>query len=291
MKMKRNLLWLFLLLPFCVQAQISGRLLDSETHEPIPYVQISIAHPKAQTYSTENGRFSFSNLDKNTDYLLQIEALGYFYKEIHSSELNDNSDILLELNAEILPELYIIPENAKTKIRTYGQTREGSGKMQAVFNGWHIENIKQTSEQSEITDNIGITANNKGLSKVLSAHLHIADNDYKKASLKVQLYDIANDKPIVHAPIIFNITDKQTGWFKINLEDENIYIDSSIKKIALMFDLVFVESYNKKEPAELTLNIVFPTFNSMAFGKNDKDQWIKAPFSFPLYLTVETYSW
>src|SRR5690606_22149071 len=196
------------------------------------------------------------------------EALGYFYKEIHSSELNDNSDILLELNAEILPELYIIPENAKTKIRTYGQTREGSGKMQAVFNGWHIENIKQTSEQSEITDNIGITANNKGLSKVLSAHLHIADNDYKKASLKVQLYDIANDKPIVHAPIIFNITDKQTGWFKINLEDENIYIDSSIKKIALMFDLVFVESYNKKEPAELTLNIVFPTFNSMAFGKN-----------------------
>ncbi|HLV45958.1 MAG TPA: hypothetical protein VKY32_02840, partial [Flavobacterium sp.] len=230
-------------------------------------------------------------LDKNNDYLLQIEALGYFYKEIHSSELNDNSDILLELNAEILPELYIIPENAKTKIRTYGQTKEGSGKMQGGFSGWHLEDIKHTSEQLDITDNTGITINNKGLSKVLSAHLHIAGNSYKKASVKIQLYDIENDKPIVHSPIIFNIIDKQTGWFKINLEDKNIYIDSNIKKVALLFDLIAIESYNKKEPASLDINIIFPSFNTMAIGKDDNGKLIKAPFSFPLYLTVETYNW
>jgi len=289
--MIKKLLWLFLLLPFCAQAQISGRLLDSETLEPIPYAQITIANPKVQTYSTENGQFNFTQLDYDKNYTLSIDALGYFNKEINTSELSNNSDILLDLNEEVLPELYIIPENAKTKIRTYGQTKEGSGKMQGGFSGWHLEDIKHTSEQLDITDNTGITINNKGLSKVLSAHLHITGNSYKKASVKIQLYDIENDKPIVHSPIIFNIIDKQTGWFKINLEDKNIYIDSNIKKVALLFDLVAIESYNKKEPASLDINIIFPSFNTMAIGKDDNGKLIKAPFSFPLYLTVETYSW
>lgn len=280
-----------MLLPFCAQAQISGRLLDSETLEPIPYAQITIANPKVQTYSTENGQFNFTQLDYDKNYTLSIDALGYFNKEINTSELSNNSDILLDLNEEVLPELYIIPENAKTKIRTYGQTKEGSGKMQGGFSGWHLEDIKHTSEQLDITDNTGITINNKGLSKVLSAHLHITGNSYKKASVKIQLYDIENDKPIVHSPIIFNIIDKQTGWFKINLEDKNIYIDSNIKKVALLFDLVAIESYNKKEPASLDINIIFPSFNTMAIGKDDNGKLIKAPFSFPLYLTVETYSW
>ena len=289
--MIKKLLWLFLLLPIYTQAQISGRLLDSETQEPIPYAQITVAHPKTQIYTTENGHFSFTQLDKNTSYVLHIDALGYFNKEMNSSELNHQQDIYLDLNEEVLPELYIIPENAKTRIRTYGQTREGSGKIQGGYSGRYLEEIKLTSEQSDITDNTGITVNTKGLSKVLSAHLHIAGNSYKKASIKIQLYDIANEKPIIHAPIIFNIVDKQTGWFKINLEDENIYIDSNIKKVAMMLDLVAIESYNKREPASLNINIIFPSFNTMAIGKNDNDKLIKAPFSFPLYLTVETYSW
>src|SRR5690606_1311192 len=207
-----DLLWLFLLLPFCVQAQISGRLLDSETHEPIPYVQISIAHPKTHTYSTENGWFSFSNLDKNNDYLLQIDALRYYYKEIHSSELNDNSDILLDLNAEILPDLYIIPENAKTKIRTYGQTKEGSLKTSASWCGNYSDTEYLNPENQEINgDEFGLLAKNKGLSKALSAHLFVGENDFDKAIIKIQLYDASSGdptNPIIHEPIIFNITDK-----------------------------------------------------------------------------------
>ena len=126
---------------------------------------------------------------KNTNIHYRIDALGYFNKEMNSSELNHQQDIYLDLNEEVLPELYIIPENAKTRIRTYGQTREGSGKIQGGYSGRYLEEIKLTSEQSDITDNTGITVNTKGLSKVLSAHLHIAGNSYKKASIKIQLYD------------------------------------------------------------------------------------------------------
>src|SRR5690606_17502016 len=136
----------------------------------------------------------------------------------------------------------------------------------------------------------GLLAKNKGLSKALSAHLFVGENDFDKAIIKIQLYDASSGdptNPIIHEPIIFNITDKQTGWFKINLEDKNIYIDSSIKKIALMAILVQSEGEGC-----LALSGIFPSIGHWAIVKDfESGQLIKAPFSFPLYLTVETYSW
>lgn len=291
--MIKKLLWLFLLLPFCTQAQISGRLLDSETLEPIPYAQITIANPKAQTYSTENGQFNFTQLDYDKNYTLSIDALGYFNKEINTSELNNNPDILLDLNEEVLPELYIIPENAKTKIRTYGQTKEGSSIAQVALCGRNVEELTLSSEEADITEGGGIFVNNKTLSKVLSAHLHISENSYKKAVVKVQLYDITNEKSIVHEPIIFNITDKKTGWFKVNLEDKNIYVGRESKKIAIMFDFVYFKPYDDTADTQpcLLMNAILPSFGTMVVIKDDNEKWRKVPLSFPLYLTVETYSW
>lgn len=289
--MRQQLLWLIIFLPFCVQAQIAGRLVDSETGEPIAYARISVEQPKTQTFSAESGAFNFTQLDNSKNYTLHIDALGYFVKKINSATLKENPDILLDVNEELLPTLYIIPKDAKTKIKTYGQTSEGSGAIQGGFSGWHVEDIEQTLDRSDMSDAMGIMVSNKRLSKVLSAHLHIASNGFKKSSIKIQLYDVTNEKAIVHEPIIFNIVDKQSGWFKINLEDKNIYIDSEVKKVALLLDFVSVETYNEKVPASLDLNIVFPSFSAMAIGKDDNNKWIKAPFSFPLYLTVETYSW
>lgn len=293
--MIKKLLWLFLLLPFCAQAQISGRLLDSESLEPIPYAQITIANPKVQTYSTENGQFNFTQLDYDKNYTLSIDALGYFNKEINSLELNNNPDILLDLNEEVLPELYIIPENAKTKIRTYGQTKEGSLNTSASFcgmvNSGKVNYINSETQELDGTE-MGILAKTKGLSKVLSTHIFIAENDYDEAIIKIQLYDATGGSPkspIIHAPMVFKIINKQTGWFKLSLDDKNIFLDSDVKKIALVAILVHAEG---EASGCISLSGILPSFKNMAFIKDfETGQFIKAPFSFPLYLTVETYSW
>lgn len=295
--MIKKLLWLFLLLPFCAQAQISGRLLDSETLEPIPYAQITIANPKAQTYSTENGQFNFTQLDYDKNYTLSIDALGYFNKEINTSELSNNPDILLDLNEEVLPELYIIPENAKTKIRTYGQTKEGSkNTLIGACNSDYLKLIDKESKESDFEDGeYGILFRNKGLSKILSAHLHIHQNTLKRALIKIQLYEISGGKPIkpiVHEPIIFDIRDKQVGWFKINLENQNIYLDKSIKKVAMFIKTVDTEYYQDKEDNCLYFTGIFPSLNNTIIYRHLNDEgFSKIPLSFPLYLTVETYSW
>lgn len=288
--MRQQLLWLIIFLPFCVQAQISGRLVDSETGEPIAYARISIEQPKTQTFSAESGAFSFTQLDNNKNYTLHIDALGYFVKKINSATLKENPDILLDVNEELLPTLYIIPKDAKTKIKTYGQTSEGSGAIQATICGRSVEE----SEEVDVTEGGGIFVNNKTLSKVLSAHINISDNKYKKVIVKVQLYDITNDKPIVHEPMIFNITDKRTGWFKINLDEKNIYIDRESKKIAVMFDFVYFETY-EDDVTEIetcvSMSVLMPTFGSKIVVREDDKTWRKIPVSVPLYLTVETYSW
>lgn len=295
--MIKKLLWLFLLLPICTQAQISGRLLDSETHEPIPYAQITVAHPKTQIYTTENGHFSFTQLDKNTSYVLHIDALGYFNKEMNSSELNHQQDIYLDLNEEVLPELYIIPENAKTRIRTYGQTREGSERtLVGGCSPEYLESLadEQTNDKFK-SGEYGILFRNKGLSKILSAHLHLHKNYLKKALIKIQLYEVIDGKPsnpIVHEPIIFNINDKQTGWFKINLENQNIYINKDVKRVIMFIKMIDKVDYPDETDNCLYFTGIFPaTSNLMIYRHLNDDGFSRVPVSIPLYLKAETYSW
>src|SRR5690606_40049678 len=103
-----------------------------------------------------------------------------------------------DLNEEVLPELYIIPENAKTKIRTYGQTKEASkNTLIGACNSDYVKLIDKESKESDFEDGeYGILCRNKELSKNLSAHLHIHQNTLKRALIKIQLYEISGGKPI-----------------------------------------------------------------------------------------------
>ena len=108
---KRFLLFCFLLLTQIIQAQttkVSGRIFDSETKEPLPFVNVIFKHTKVGTTSDFDGNFSLSTTEK-TDSIL-FSYIGYVPKA-RAVKPGAVSDVRIEMrvNSVALKEVVIKP--------------------------------------------------------------------------------------------------------------------------------------------------------------------------------------
>ncbi len=92
------------------QEVISGRVLDSETNDPIEYVNVIIDGTQIGTVTDEKGFFSIDTKDDGTGYL-NISFIGYELKKIRIS--NSNNNILLNPDAAVLNEVVVVGDNTK----------------------------------------------------------------------------------------------------------------------------------------------------------------------------------
>jgi hypothetical protein len=106
-----QLLVLFVVVtPIFAQEQIRGRVIDSETNEPIEYVNIIIDGTHIGTVTDENGFFKLNTTETGKGYL-NISFIGYETRRIRISDSNDN--ILLNPDASVLDEVVVVGDNTK----------------------------------------------------------------------------------------------------------------------------------------------------------------------------------
>lgn len=101
MKLISNLLLLIVLAQFNLLAQeaiiAEGRVLDAETHEGIPFVNIGIEGTLIGTASNANGEFSFNVPTGNNKQIIYFSAIGYTNKKLNVDEfLNTNGNVELQ---------------------------------------------------------------------------------------------------------------------------------------------------------------------------------------------------
>src|SRR5688572_17551514 len=76
--MKNLLITLLLLLSFRLQAQtFSGRVIDSQTNQPIGFTSIGILHRDAGTVANEQGYFNLNPGKATSTDTLKISMIGY----------------------------------------------------------------------------------------------------------------------------------------------------------------------------------------------------------------------
>jgi hypothetical protein len=79
--MSRYLLCLLLLLPLVGRGQsaqvLRGRVLDAETHQPIPNAQVGVAHNRIGTSTNDDGRFALNIPPAYQQEQLTVALLGY----------------------------------------------------------------------------------------------------------------------------------------------------------------------------------------------------------------------
>ncbi|MEG1267428.1 MAG: hypothetical protein RSE19_13215, partial [Myroides sp.] len=84
------------------------------------------------------------------------------------------------------------------------------------------------------------------------------------------------------------LTNKNTGWIVLNLNDYNIYIDGH-KKIAVTLKLLQMEFEKNKKEGTFTMNVGFGVGNNTVARESQFEEWMKFPINYPFYITVDSY--
>ena len=91
---------------------IKGKLVDSETGEPVPFATIKLKNKMVGVISNADGDFQLPNKLKSLAEAIEISCIGYFTKSISLDELlpNQLNVIKMQLSTRQLGEVVI---NAK----------------------------------------------------------------------------------------------------------------------------------------------------------------------------------
>ncbi|HSH50362.1 MAG TPA: DUF5686 family protein, partial [Bacteroidales bacterium] len=147
--------------------EISGKVCDEETREPVPFANVWFKGTTTGTMTDINGNFKLSSLKGDT---LSFSSVGYFPKEIRMGKnQKKNLNIFLERNIIMLNEVKVTPEVPRAKVlfkeilkhkkenreniqkfndyKTFARTAvyaavDTSAKSKGVFNNWDEVTMK-----------------------------------------------------------------------------------------------------------------------------------------------------
>lgn len=199
--MKTNALLFFLLLSYIfnlssAQESIRGRVIDSDTQEPVPFVNIGITQSMTGTVSDENGKYQLrfaSPLD-----VVTFSSIGYRTENVEAGKLLENGEINLQ------PQPYDIPA---IELNASAFTRE-------VILGAKLE------EQGH---SIGFGSSELGTE--IAAHIRIDKETWIK-SAHFAINHAAGDSLLFRV----NLYDFEGGRVGENLLPENVLVATEQKK-------------------------------------------------------------
>ncbi|MEE4196769.1 MAG: TonB-dependent receptor [Bacteroidales bacterium] len=129
--MKQRIIFLFLIMCFALesiaQSSISGKITHSETHEPVPFANITLNQTKG-TVSNEDGIYQFTELKEGT-YNLRITYLGYETVE-QQITLKDNEQ--LTVNIALEPALFTADEVVITATKTENYVKDVPARVHMI---------------------------------------------------------------------------------------------------------------------------------------------------------------
>lgn len=116
--MRFTLLFLFFSFSIYSQIIVSGKAIDKQTNEGIPYVSIGIMGKAVGTVSDENGNFSITLKNAIDTDILKISAIGYGAVTYKISEAKNflNKSFYLSPQSINLAEVAVKPQKTITKV-------------------------------------------------------------------------------------------------------------------------------------------------------------------------------
>lgn len=224
------------------EKKMIGRIVDAETKQAIPYVNIGVFQKNIGTVSDENGKFElkFSGNSIATDSIV-FSHIGYQLLKFAPSQL-DNSigDIPLYPTSTLLQEVSIKPK--KTVKKFLGRNGKGLGLMHYNF---------YTFYEKEVDDRLGKEAGVllpvKKDCFLNELQMHISSNEFSSLKFRLNLYQVVDGVPtelIMPKEVIFEIKEGYVGLFKLDLRSYNLYLTKDMGLVAATIQ--WVESKKAK---------------------------------------------
>jgi len=221
--------WLVLSLP---AQTLQSTLLDFNTREPIPFVNIGILGKNLGTVSDDEGKFSLEapKTGWNSSDTLRLSSIGYQsvdFVQLHEKELPKS--IYLKPLTLTLPTVVINPKKFK-RPKVLGH-RNNSPKMIFYFQSNRLG--------TELCNLIEVK---KGSYYLKKAHFNIAQNKFGPLFFRVHVYENEDGKPgknLLPRELIVS-SDLKSGTLSVDLAPYNLVLENDF-----FLGLEWVKTLNK----------------------------------------------
>lgn len=193
------------------QIELSGKIIDSNSHQPLPFATIELFSLKTGTIADKNGNFivNISSSDTTLD-TINFSYLGYEKVKMSINDfLESGKTIVLKEKIIDLEEVKIIPRQYTTTILGIKDKKPGSMQYANVFNakkGNYFENKK----------------NEIGWIKSVSYYIH--PDGHPATPFRIRIYE--RDKNEMPGKDLLNenlvVSAKKPGWHTVDISDYNI---------------------------------------------------------------------
>ena len=224
------------------EKKVIGRLVDAETKQAIPYVNIGVFQKNIGTVSDENGNFvlGFSEYSTASDSII-FSHIGYqTVKYALSQLLKSVGDIPLNPESKLLQEVSIKPKKMVKKF--LGKNGKGLGLMHFNF---------YTFYEKEVDDRLGKEAGVllpvKRDCFLNELQMNISSNEFSNLKFRLNLYKVVDGIPtelIMPKEVIFEIKEGYVGLYRLDLRSHNLYLSKDMGLVAATIQ--WVESKKTK---------------------------------------------
>jgi pimeloyl-ACP methyl ester carboxylesterase len=273
--MKAKIIYLILFCSIChigfaQTFTADGVIIDSNSHQPVPFATLGVRGKNIGTVADENGvfRFVIDEVSLSPEEQILISSIGYQQISISLSKFKQGRfTINLMPVSNTLKEVTIKPDKFKSK--TFGRTGNST-----------IMTANMFTERNLVNDNLG---KEQAAILPIDEHCFIKDfnmlvvfNRFQSVKFRLNFYSVKNglpDKLIVDKDILFDVTQKN-GWVNIDLTKYNIYLDG-YNEVAVAIQWVKSVKIDTIAKSAFGVSVTPVPFHTMFFRNKSQAEWEK----------------
>lgn len=234
------IIWFFASM-WVVSAQtISGTIVDLQTHEVLPFVNIGVVGRDVGTVTDENGRFALSAPNAQATDTLRLSMVGYVTQTwvlaAFLQKYTDKSTVYLAPANIKLAAVTILPRNLKKRI--LGNESENRY-MTAAF------------KINDLGSELGVLIKTKKRPTfVRRFNCFVTHNSYDTLFFRVNIYDTKNGKPtnnLLQQNVFVEQVGFKEGWIHIDLTPYNINVTNDF-----VISLEWVKDLDANMPKDIS---------------------------------------
>ena len=267
------------------QSNIRGKIIDVENKTVLPYANIGIQGTNIGTVSDKNGFFNLRlKKDQNLNDSLQFSFIGYKTNSIQIATLLNRENLVeMTSKADELSEVIISSKKPRQKI--IGRNHIGTG---TLWSNFYIAGEKQ---DDRLGKELGMKFNLRGDYRLKSLNFYVGPNEYNSVKFRVNIYKIDNNQPtelMNGEDIIFEIGDIQSEWFKVDLNEYDIYLKEEIGDFAVTIQ--WLESDQKTSDSKFfSIPSSINPLDTKYFREKGMSEWKSSNHNLSFYLVVDRY--
>lgn len=266
-----------------MQAQESilvGTVIDAESLETLPYVNIGIKKKSIGTVSNSQGTFKLKlDVSKHLHDTLIFSHIGFESQKVPLEKFDELRRIKMQPVINDLQEVVVMGKAPKEK--KIGRHSKGLGLTHANFYTYYEKEVDDRLSKEK-----GMKFRIKKNCYLKTLNFNISSNEFETLKFRINFYKLENGIPtdlIVQKNIIFEIKNAFLGWFSVDLRPYEIYLEKELEDVVV--SVQWVESVKLNEKSKYFSLSTATSATDKAYSRDKAmDAWTSHGQSMSFYL-------